>query len=120
MVPAITEPKFLPHSVLLLALLDQFNAARLNIGMTEAEVQATLKAKPLESGKVEAGNYSVYGSYEAFNVSDWLCYSPFFNILVVYRDGKAIAISSIQSGYDWRQRLEKTLIDLPKRDSAEK
>ena len=36
-------------------LRDQFNAARLKIGMTEMEVESVLKAKPIEAGEVEAG-----------------------------------------------------------------
>jgi hypothetical protein len=92
------------------ALRDQFNAARLNIGMTEMEVEAALKAKPLESGKVEAGLYKIYGSNESFNIDAWLHFS---NILVVVREGKAIAISSTPAGYGWRRRLGEATIDLP-------
>jgi hypothetical protein len=113
--PREKDPEKLRKNI---ALRDQFNAARLNIGMTEAEVRATFKAKPVESGNVEAGDYSIYGSNAGFNVNDWRCFSTYLNILVVFRDGKAIAISNIASGLDWRQKLEKTVIDLPKRDAA--
>ena len=105
--PAEKDPEKLRKNI---ALRDQFNAARLNIGMTEAEVEAMLKAKPLESGKVAAGNYSIYGSGVWFGVSDWRCFSLYLNILVVFRDGKAIAISSIKSGPDWRRNLDKALL----------
>ena len=91
-------------------LRDQFNAARLKIGMSPSEVQAVLKAKPLESGEVDAGVYQIYGSNESYNIKDWLRFS---NILVVYRDGKAITISGIPSGHDWRQEVGKATIDLP-------
>jgi hypothetical protein len=46
------------------ALRDQFNAARLDIGMTETEVRGVFNAKPLESGVVGDGRYSIYGSDE--------------------------------------------------------
>ena len=91
-------------------LRDQFNAARLNIGMTEVEVEAVVKAKPLESGKVEAGLYRIYGSNESINVEFWLR-AP--HILVVFREGKATAISSIPGGHGWRRELGKATIDLP-------
>jgi hypothetical protein len=115
--PPEKDPEKLRKNI---ALRDQFNAARLSIGMTESEVEATLKAKPLESGKVEAGNYSIYGTNESFVVNDWLWFSPFSNILVVFRDGKAIAITSIRAMYEWHRDLEQTLIDLPKRDPITK
>jgi hypothetical protein len=92
------------------ALRDQFNAARLDIGMTEREVGATLKAQSLESGQVGAGSYRIYGSNESFNINDWLHFS---NVLVVSRDGKAIVISSVPAGYNWRQKLRKATVDLP-------
>jgi len=91
-------------------LRDQFNPARLDIGMTEAEIEAVLKAKPLESGQIEGGSYRIYGSNETFDIGDWLRFS---NVLVIFREGKAIRISSIDSGYDWRQRLAERIIDLP-------
>jgi len=92
-------------------LRDQFNAARLSIGMTEAEVAAVLKAKPLESGVVEAGRYSIYGSNETFGVSMWVYFS---NILVVFREGKVVWLTTLGAGENWRERLAKTgLIDLP-------
>ena len=94
------------------ALRDQFNAARLNLGMTESEVEAVLKAKPLESGKVEAGRYQIYGSNKSFNINDWHHFTCFSNILVIFREGKAVAISSIESGYDWRERLGVRITDL--------
>jgi hypothetical protein len=107
--PPPTEKDYLRNA----ALRDQFNAARLKIGMTESEVEATLKAKPLESGQVEAGLYRIYGSNESFDISSISgVWRHFSNILVVFRDGKAIAISSIPAGLDWRQKLGETTIDL--------
>ncbi len=92
-------------------LRDQFNAARLNVGMTESEVEAVVKAKPIESGNVEAGVYRIYGSNESFNIDPSLHFS---NILVVFREGKSIAISSILAGDGWRRKLGEETIDLPK------
>ncbi|MGO8751434.1 MAG: hypothetical protein ACLQNE_36265 [Thermoguttaceae bacterium] len=92
------------------ALRDQFNAVRLSIGMSESEVEAVLRAKPLESGKVEAGLYRIYGSNESFDASMFIHFS---NILVVFAKGKATAISSIPAGYDWRRRLGEATIGLP-------
>ncbi|HEX4412717.1 MAG TPA: hypothetical protein VH107_03755, partial [Lacipirellulaceae bacterium] len=51
--PADEDPEKLQKNA---ALCDQFNAARLKIGMTAAEVQAVLKAEPLETGKIEGGS----------------------------------------------------------------
>lgn len=90
-------------------LRDQFNAARLKIGMTVAEVESILKAKPLESGKVEAGNYKIYGSNESFDIGYILHFS---NILVVFKEGKASTIYNVPAGYEWRQKLGKLFIDL--------
>ena len=104
--PAASEKDYLRNA----ELRDQFNAARLDIGMTEAEVEIALKAKPLESGKVEAGPYKIYGSNEWFDLDMWLQFS---NILVIFREGKAVAISSIPARYDWRRELAKATVDLP-------
>lgn len=92
------------------ALRDQFNGARLRIGMTESDVDSVLEAKPLESGKVDGGDYRIYGSNESFNVDDSLHFS---NILVVFRDRKASAIVSVPAGYDWRWNLGQATVDLP-------
>ncbi len=92
------------------ALRDQFNAARLRVGMTEAEVEAVLHDQPLEAGEVDAGHYQIYGSYEAFNIKMWLHFS---NILVIFREGKAIAISNVSAGNDWRLKLGQATADLP-------
>ena len=109
--PLATEKDYLRNA----ELRDQFNAARLKIGMTQPEVETVLKARPLESGKVEAGPYSIYGSNESFNIDTWLHFS---NILVIFREEKTIVISSISAGYDWRGRLGEATTDLPKRAAA--
>lgn len=102
------------------ALRDQFNTARLNIGMTEPEVEAVLKAKPLESGKVEAGLYKIYGSNESFDISSISgTWRHFSNVLVVFRGGKVIAIQDLPAGYDWRREVGKTFVDLPKRAASD-
>ena len=92
-------------------MCNQFNAARLKIGMTESETEAVLKAKPLESGKVEAGDYKIYGSNESFNINYPLRFS---NILLVFTGGKLSVIRSIPSGAEWRQELGEMFSDLPK------
>lgn len=93
-------------------LRDQFNAARLKIGMTEAEVESVLKAKPLESGKVEVGSYKIYGSNESFNIdNDYSLH--FWNVLVVFREGKVSVIYSFPARTDWRQKLRERFVDLP-------
>lgn len=95
------------------ALRDEFNAARLDIGMTELQVDSILKAKPLEQGKVDAGLYKIYGSNESLNINYPLNFS---NILVAFRDGKVIAVysSNYCTGDLWRRGLGEEFIDLPK------
>lgn len=70
-------------------LRDQFNAARLRIGMSEAEVESVLKAKPLKSGEVRLGTFKVYGSKESFDLNRDLHFS---NVLVLFRKGKLFGI----------------------------
>jgi hypothetical protein len=111
--PRASEKDYLRNA----ALRDQFNAARLHIGMTRADVGATLKAEPLETGKVESGEYAIYGSNESFDVDQWLHFS---NILVIYRNGKAITISSVPAGHDWRGKLAESTTDLPKPSPVQK
>jgi hypothetical protein len=81
------------------ALRDQFNAARLDIDMTESEVESVLKVKPLEQGRLNIGSYKIYGSIESFNIEAW---HHFWNVLVVYRNGKAAAVYSIGRIDEWR------------------
>jgi hypothetical protein len=92
------------------ALRDQFNAARLELGMTELQVESVFKAKPLEQGKVDAGSYKIYGSNEVFNIDHLLIFS---NVLVGFREGKVTAVSSISAGDEWRHALGEAFIDLP-------
>lgn len=93
-------------------LRDQFNAERLSIGMTEADVESVLRTQPFESGAVEAASYKIYGRDESFNIDSWLRFS---NILIVFREGRARIIRALTSGGDnWRQELGKGFIDLPK------
>ena len=92
-------------------LCDQFKAARLNLGMTESDVEGILKAMPLEAGSVDAGVYKIYGSNESFNIDVWLHFS---NVLVVFRGGKATAVCDIGAGAEWRRALGKMFVDMPK------
>jgi hypothetical protein len=78
-------------------LRDQFNAARLKLGMTKAEVAAMLRAKPLESGIVESGPFEIYGSTRP------ACSDPsrsYHNILALYRGDRLAGIYSGRSGPD--------------------
>ena len=47
---------------------EQFRAVRLDIGMTEQEVEAVLKAKPIDSGELRAGTCKEYGGTEMFPI----------------------------------------------------
>ena len=92
-------------------LRDQFNGARLNVGLSPKEVQATFKAKPLESGEVAAGIFEVYGSNESFDIDPALLYS---NVLVLYKDGKTSVIYGIEGGNDWREKAVERFADFPR------
>jgi hypothetical protein len=78
-------------------LRDQFNAARLKIGMTKAEVSAKLKDKPLESGVLESGAFEIYGSTKPACAASSRAYH---NILVLYRDDRLAGIYSGESAPD--------------------
>jgi hypothetical protein len=93
-------------------LREQFKAARLDFGMTESEVQETLKAKPIEAGATEAGAYAIYGSNESFSLYWGHLFS---NVLVVFREGRLIAAYDICAGAGWREALRRTFGDLEKR-----
>ena len=73
-------------------LREQFNAARLVLGMSRQRVESILKSKPLESGKVHEGEFSIYGVIEDLDVMPDLHYC---NILIVYKDAK---VQDIYSG----------------------
>jgi hypothetical protein len=95
------------------ALRDQFNASRLKIGLTEPEVEAIFRAKPLRSGEVQAGRFGIYGSNEMFDIVFSLHYS---NVLVLFNEGKVIGIYSGESalgGQGWYQKLQELFVDLP-------
>jgi hypothetical protein len=93
-------------------LRDQFNAARLKIGMRATDVEAVFNAKPIRSGIVEGGSFQIYGSTESFDVLSDLHYS---NVLVVLRDDKVTGIYSgglVPGGYR-HQEMQQWFIDLP-------
>jgi hypothetical protein len=92
-------------------LRDQFNAARLKIGMTDPEVEATLKAKPIDSGEVEAGSFKIYGSTERFDIA----YDHYSNIFVLLKEGRVIGIYSgeLVHGGARRNELRQWFSDLP-------
>jgi hypothetical protein len=96
------------------ALRDQFNVARVSIGMTEAEVESAFGAKPLESGKVDEGDYKLYGVFGEYN-NDLPFWLHFSNVLIVFRDGKANTILGIPAhNLHWHRELEEGFVDLPK------
>jgi hypothetical protein len=91
---------------------DKFNAARLDLGMTEAEVENVFQSKPLFFGEVEAGLFKVYGSDEFLTLGGNLGYT---NVLVVFTDGKLSTIyGGIPAGPEWRKSLEELFVDFPK------
>ena len=91
-------------------LRDQFNAARLEIGMTPSEIEAVFKAQPIESGELEEGSYRIFGSNESFSINHAI---HFANILIVFKEGKAALIYSASPGDNWRGELQWAFIDLP-------
>jgi hypothetical protein len=74
-----------------LELRDKYNAARIKIGMTQAEVEAILGSQAVQVGKLDFGAYKLYGSPKTFDISAPLHFS---NVLVLYRDGKVHGIYS--------------------------
>jgi hypothetical protein len=97
----------------------QFNAFRLRIGMTVAEVESVLKANPIESGRVEAGSFRIYGSTESLNVVEGLHYS---NILVLVSDGRVSGIysgSMVRGGKHGLEQMRQWFVDLPRSERDE-
>lgn len=74
------------------SLRDQFNAARLAIGMTKDDVEKQFRVTPLRSGKFPHGSFAIYGSKILFDILPQLQYS---NVLALYENGK---VSGIYSG----------------------
>ncbi|WP_231742831.1 hypothetical protein [Polystyrenella longa] len=94
-------------------LRNQFNAARLEIGMNMAEVESIFgQEKPLKSGELESGPFRIYGSNESFNTIYPLHFS---NILVLYQQGKVSGVYSLNPGADWYQQLQHRFSDLPEK-----
>jgi hypothetical protein len=93
-----------------LELRDQFNASRLELGMTPAQVEAIFKAKPLETGKVPAGDYQIYGSDESSKLGHPM---RFTNVLVLFQKSKATFVYGTWPGDGWRSELEWLFLDLP-------
>lgn len=94
-------------------LRDQFNAARLRLGMRASDVQAIFKAVPIESGVVGTNLYQIYGSIESFDITADLHYS---NVLVVLRDGKVTGIYSgtwVPGGDGGLREMRHWFVDLP-------
>lgn len=95
------------------ALRDQFNAARLDIGMTVPEVESVLKARPIEAGEIEAGSFRIYGSTESLDVMEALHYS---NVLVLFEEGRVSGIysgSMVRGGKHGLEQMREWFVDLP-------
>lgn len=100
------------------ALRDQFNASRLKIGMSKQDVNAVLKAEPLESGVIESEaspassmHYSIYGSTTSF---DLVYPFHYFNVLVLFQDGSVNRILTVPRGEDMRSELVERFSDVLK------
>jgi hypothetical protein len=90
-------------------LRDQFNAAKLKLGMTKAEVAAMLKSEPLDTGKLEAGSFEVYGSTDFAPFIEALHYH---NIFALYHGDRLIGIYSgdvAPGGKDGFESLRKAV-----------
>jgi hypothetical protein len=92
-------------------LRDQFNAARLDLGMSANEIGTILKAKPLYSAKYGTDNLKIYGSNESFNINPVVHFS---NILILFHEGKARAIHGVKAGQYWLQELREQISDFPR------
>jgi hypothetical protein len=104
--PHATEDDYRRNAV----LRYQFNGSRIRLGMTSSDVESVVREKPIESGDIKAGSYSIYGSNESFNIA-WLHISK---LLVLYRDGKVVgAYSTGPAGKGWRSALGERFRDLP-------
>ena len=91
-----------------IALRSQYNGAKINIGMTEHEVEAVFGAKPICSGYAEGGHWKIFGSDESFNIQE----NHFANILVLFRDGQTVAAYSLTGGESWRYDVRRFFSDL--------
>lgn len=80
----------------------QFDATRLTLGMTEAEVSAALRAEPLERGRTIGGTFAVYGSRELSSVRSEFRHT---NIVVLFHDDRATALSTIGDVDPWLARF---------------
>jgi hypothetical protein len=109
------------------ALRDQFNAARLDLGMSQQEVEDTLKVRPkivkgvreygpLASGKLEAGDCKVYGSTVSFPISREFHYS---HVVVIFRQGKAVSIFSFPADTLGRDEAPDGIIDYLQRQESQ-
>jgi hypothetical protein len=95
------------------ALRDQFNASRLQIGMSEKEVEELFGSQPLETGEWTSGTYKIFGSDESFDIMPHLHYA---NVMILFVDGKLIGVYSgyaVPGGEQWRNGLQSNFHDLP-------
>ncbi len=86
---------------------DQFNATRLRLGMTQKEVSAVFRAKPLDAGTIDSRSFEVYGSTAYIGLTRDLDYS---NVLVLYRDDRLEGVysgSCVPGGQDGLDSLRR-------------
>lgn len=100
------------------ALRNQFNAARLSLGMTTAEVDRVFRrARPLGIGDYADGTYRIYGAEQHLGVMPYLHYS---NVLVLFNEQGVAGVYSgytVPGGEQWREKLGDSFVELA--DSVE-
>ena len=85
---------------------EQLNAAKLDIGMTQNEIERILRAKAIHSERVECGRLTTFGSKESLRVPRNVHYR---NVLVLFKEGKADLIVTVPGG-DWYFENQKGAI----------
>ena len=97
-------------------LRDQFNAARLILGMRESEVDSIFNSKPIQTGQVQTGIFKIYGSTESFDILPDLHYS---NILTIFNNGQLAGIYSggmAPGGEQGLRKLQNFVNEMPQKE----
>jgi hypothetical protein len=100
------------------SLRDRFNASRIDLGMTESQVETIFRAKPIRTDAWERGTFSIYGNRESFKISASLHYS---NVIVLYEYGKVCGVYSgetVPGGDRGLNELPNIFVDLAARRRA--
>jgi hypothetical protein len=101
-------------------LRDQFNAARLKLGMSPEDVSATFRVEPLSTGHVQAGEYRLYGSTESLNLTNDIHYA---NVLVLFEHDRVIGIYSgglVPGGQQGITEMKKWFTELAAEDHSKR